>query len=282
MEEVFKYLKDIQTIGHVLIAITALFTFVFIALVYKGNTSSRQKLQNSLLLIISAVVIVFSVSHFFLGNARPSKIKIKGIVYVNGKLGDGVRVKIPGTDKSIQTSALGKFELEVYKEDLDSLNAIIFEYAPLNIDTVIRRSQNELSGDYLLIGKPANKIVVKKPLSGPPTFNFLKFNSPLFSAKFLAMGYKQQPNSPDYSIEIAYSGKIEKIEGVELYRYRGGNLIIRINDKVCHTFNNIQIDNTFPQGNSLQFVESELSDAVEKIMSKSTDQIFEKILICLK
>ena len=83
-----------------------------------------------------------------------------------------------------------------------------------------------------------------------------------------------------YSIELTYNGEIEKVES-NLYRYSGGNILIKVNGENCSEMKNMVIAPTFNGGNSKQIVTNEINEKISQLISKHADTISNKILQCL-
>ena len=84
-----------------------------------------------------------------------------------------------------------------------------------------------------------------------------------------------------YSIEIAFSGQIEKIQN-NLYRYGGGNILIKVNGETCSILNELTITPTFNGGNNKQDVLNEINEKISELISQHTQTLYKKIVQCLK
>ncbi|KAA9037983.1 hypothetical protein FW778_14535 [Ginsengibacter hankyongi] len=84
-----------------------------------------------------------------------------------------------------------------------------------------------------------------------------------------------------YSIEITFNGEIENVQN-DLYRYNGGNLLIKINGETCSVMNDLMITPTFNGGNSKQIVLNEVNKKINELISEHTPAVYKKIMQCLK
>lgn len=84
-----------------------------------------------------------------------------------------------------------------------------------------------------------------------------------------------------YNLVLTYTGEIEEIGG-NLYRYRGGNLQLKINGEECHIFNNLIIEPTFLAGNSKQNTQSKINTNINEIVIENIKEIYSKIKTCIK
>ena len=84
-----------------------------------------------------------------------------------------------------------------------------------------------------------------------------------------------------YSIEIAFSGQIEKVQN-NLYRYDGGNILIKVNGETCSNLNELIITPTFNGGNNEQNVLNEINEKISELISQHTQTLYKKIVQCLK
>ena len=84
-----------------------------------------------------------------------------------------------------------------------------------------------------------------------------------------------------YYIEITFDGEIENVQN-NLYRFNGGNPLIKINGKRCSIISELMITPTFNGGNNKQNVLNEINEKISELISQHTTAIYKKIMQCLK
>lgn len=121
-----------------------------------------------------------------------------------------------------------------------------------------------------------NKIGKENPL----TFKIIPENREL-EQMLMNNGYTISNLDPKYKIEITYTGQIEDV-GNNLYRYRGGFLILKINDQNCYVFKDFILHSTFSGGNSKEKTSSQIMEHLIKIILANRSNIYTKIKSCIK
>ncbi len=86
--------------------------------------------------------------------------------------------------------------------------------------------------------------------------------------------------NPTYNIEITFSGEIEKV-AENLYRYNGGSILAKINEKNCCEFKDLKISATFYGGNNKEQVLNDIKENIQKLILGNEIKIYNKIDECL-
>jgi hypothetical protein len=93
-------------------------------------------------------------------------------------------------------------------------------------------------------------------------------------------GLTYEANS-NMHIEIKQTGKIEKV-GNGLYYYPGGSLEVQVQATGCHYNMQYPIARTLPAGNDLTYVQDEIQQQINRIISSNTTSIAKKISECFE
>lgn len=94
-------------------------------------------------------------------------------------------------------------------------------------------------------------------------------------------GYKITNINPAVNIVITYAGDVELVTN-NLHRYIGGYVVIKVNNTICSSLQNLQLQPTFSGGAGKQTVLDEINTQLSQAISANEKLIFQTIQTCLK
>jgi hypothetical protein len=202
-------------------------------------------------------------------------------VFVDNKPKANVSVKALEVEKEVSTNLFGKYLIQFYEADSNNVYRLEFFESVSKIDTIVEIKNNMIKTYFNLyfFSKPEIKITSKKL---PNHAKFLQLNPTdiaVLDSLLKKEGFLLTYSSPQYKIEIKYSGEIEHVEH-NMYRYNGGFVSIYINGNECSTIKEMRLEKTFYAGNSLDFVNSEIKKQIKENVSKEPLIVLKKIKEC--
>jgi nucleoside phosphorylase len=84
-----------------------------------------------------------------------------------------------------------------------------------------------------------------------------------------------------YKIEITYSGHFEATGKNNWFRYKGGYVILKVNDETCQHFKELKIESSLRQGNSQKSLETHIEQTINGYILENKDFIISTIIECL-
>lgn len=279
----------------------ALLTLITLSIIRHKNKDLSNGLLKSLFngFFILSLIIVLSFCFILIKNAISQSKKnqnIEGVVYVDGKLTEGVTIIVPQIDKSSTTNRSGKYKIEVSDDELkqDSNYLINFTYSKLKIDTniLVRANRlfnyfylsNQIKKNDTILKKEGNNINVSTPTETNKienTYRILPTNLEKLERILKRDNFKKKDYGAKYIIDITHTGQIQDL-GDNLYRYNGGNLLLKVNGIECKKINELNIFKTANVGNDKEFVETEISKQIQTLCNLNSQKIFNELKICLK
>lgn len=82
--------------------------------------------------------------------------------------------------------------------------------------------------------------------------------------------------------QITYTGEMEKAGEPDLFIYRGGCLVIKKDDRICKTLENIKVEAFDYPSNPRSRLEERIQGQIKSLVRQNAEQIAQEIINCLK